>query len=271
MAQGCTDRVGSRQRRSVRNLATHRLLTNIVGIANRLARVSRVDDQINLAVLDRIQHMRLPLLHLVNCRASQSSFADGLLCAIGCDQCEAAINQAPMPRRGGGFFPLDWFANKVDVWRSRDPTPAHLLRDVFEQASGYEEARRLLSETAIAAPAIFSLVGCRGGELSVIERTENATHVHDGARASANAWQAPAWSGRARGAENSARVRQLSALPSGPTEDLQWLTAPVLNDTTRLAAVFTPASGRILAQGFAGVAPATAVLRASLAVNPMAS
>ena len=58
----------------------------------------------------------------------------GVLQAMAPGRFAAAINQAPMPRRGGGFMPLDWFANKVDVWRSRDATPAHLLRDVFEQA-----------------------------------------------------------------------------------------------------------------------------------------
>lgn len=189
----------------------------------------------------------------------------GVLQAIAPGRFAAAINQAPMPRRGGGFFPLDWFANKVDVWRSRAITPAHLLRQVFEEEAGFAEARHRLAETPIAAPAIFSIVGCRPTELCIIERTQTAAHIHDGGRACANAWQAPAWSGRARGAENAARVRQLSALASGPTVDLRWLRAPVLNDTTRLAAVFTPATGDLLAQGFAGEVPATGVLRETLA------
>lgn len=191
----------------------------------------------------------------------------GVLQAIAPGRFAAAINQAPMPRRGGGFFPLDWFANKVDVWRSRAITPAHLLRQVFEEVASFAEARRRLAETPIAAPAIFSIVGCRPAELCIIERTETAVHIHDGARACANAWQAPSWSGRARGAENTARVRQLAALASGPTFDLQWLAAPVLNATTRLAAVFTPATGEILAQGFAGEMPATAVLRETLCTH----
>jgi len=184
----------------------------------------------------------------------------GVLQATAPGRFAAALNQAPMPRRGGGFLPLDWFANKVDVWRSTEPTPAHLLRDVFEQAESFAEARRRLSETPIAAPAIFSLVGCRAGDLCVIERTEKATHVHDGARAAANAWQAPVWSGRARGADNAGRVRQLSVLPSAPTENFDWLAPPVLNATTRLAAVFAPSTGKVLAQGFAGEQPATSTL-----------
>ena len=184
----------------------------------------------------------------------------GVLQATAPGRFAAALNQAPMPRRGGGFLPLDWFANKVDVWRSREATPAHLLRDVFEQAESFAEARRRLSETPIASPAIFSLVGCRAGELCIIERTEHATHVHDGARATANAWQAPVWSGRARGADNAERVRQLSVLPSAPTENFDWLAPPVLNATTRLAAVFMPSTGKLLAQGFAGEQPVTRTL-----------
>lgn len=191
----------------------------------------------------------------------------GVLQAMAPGRFAAAINQAPMPRRGGGFMPLDWFANKVDVWRSREATPAHVLRDVFEQVATYAEARHRLCETPLAAPAIFSLVGCKAGELCIIERTEAAVHVHDGVRATANAWQAPAWSGRARGAENSGRVRQLSVLPAGSTDDFDWLEAPVLNATTRLAAVFGPATGRIRAQGFAGLTPATACLAAELPTN----
>lgn len=187
----------------------------------------------------------------------------GVLQAIAPGRFAAALNQAPMPRRGGGFLPLDWFANKVDVWHSTDVTPAHLLREVFEQAETFAEARRRLSETPIAAPAIYSLVGCQAGELCVIERTERAIHVHDGARAAANAWQAPAWSGRARGLDNADRVRQLSALPSTATENFDWLAPPVLNATTRLAAVFTPSTGNLLAQGYAGEHPATRALSLS--------
>lgn len=188
----------------------------------------------------------------------------GVLQAIAPGRFAAAINQAPMPRSGGGLLPLDWLANKIMVWRSTDTTPAHLLRDVFEQAETFVMARQRLIETPIASPAIFSLVGCHANELAVIERSERGVHVHDGARAAANAWQAPNWHGRARGKESSGRVRQLLARDSAPTTDLAWLAPPVLNETTRLAAVFTPANGRFLARGFAGMAPVTAALSGAL-------
>jgi hypothetical protein len=190
----------------------------------------------------------------------------GVLQATAPGRFAAAINQAPMPRRGGGLLPLDWLANKVGVWRSQDPTPAHLLRHVFEQSPDFEDARQRLSETPIASPAIFSVVGCRPGQLCIIERTENGAHIHDGARATANAWQAPAWSGRPRGLENAERVRQLSALPPVSTEDFSWLHPPVLNATTRLAAIFIPATGYFRAQGFAGEQAATKMLASPLAI-----
>jgi hypothetical protein len=181
----------------------------------------------------------------------------GVLQANAPGRFAAAINQAPMPHRGGGLLPLDWLANKIEVWRSTNTTPAHLLRNVFEQAATFAEARQQLTDTPISTPAIFSLVGCRPDELCIIERTETAAHVHDGARAAANTWQAPNWSGRPRGLDSTGRVRQLTTHSHGETRDLDWLQPPVLNDTTRLAAIMVPGSGTLLAQGFEGLAPAT--------------
>lgn len=188
----------------------------------------------------------------------------GVLQAMATGRFAAAINQAPMPNRGGGLLPLDWLVNKVDVWRSRARTPAHLLRDVFERSPDYGDAKRRLTETPLASPTIFSLVGCHAGQTCVIERTEDDAHVHDGVRATANAWQAPAWTGRCRGDDNAVRVRQLVALPSAEISDFSWLEPPVLNANTRLAAIFIPATGEAHAQGFAGKVAATKVLSLTL-------
>lgn len=191
----------------------------------------------------------------------------GVLQAMAPGRFAAALNQAPMPRRGGGLMPLDWLANKVDVWRSRAATPAHLLRDVVERAAHFDDAVRQLAETPIAAPAIFSVAGCRAQDVCIIERSERDTELHHGARATANAWMAPNWSGRPRGVENTARTRQLAALRAGATTDFAWLSPPVLNPTTRLAAIFNASCGQYRAQGYAGESPATAVLTAHLASN----
>jgi len=175
----------------------------------------------------------------------------GVLQAMSPGRFAAAINQAPMLHRGGGLPPLDWLANKVAVWRNGASSPAHLLRHAFERSATYRDARAILIEEPVAAPVIFSLVGTRPDELTIIERTEQATRVHDGARAAANAWSTPNWTGHARGEQNAERARQLARLPDGATVTFDWLHPPVLNSLTRLAAVFTPASGRVLARGLA--------------------
>lgn len=185
----------------------------------------------------------------------------GVLQASAPARFAAAINQAPMARRGGGFYPLDWLANKVEVWRSRAITPAHLLRAVFEEASDFSAARSRLIETEIAAPAIFSLVGITADELCIVERTEVAAHVHDGRQAAANMWQAPGWRGRARGFDSRGRARQMMGLSDTPLEDFAWLAAPILNPLTRVAMAANPATGRLVAQGFEGEQEVTAVLR----------
>jgi len=181
----------------------------------------------------------------------------GILQATAPGRFTAAMNQAPMHQRRGELLPLDWLANKIEAWRSTNTTPAHLLRSVFEQADTFAEARRRLTETPISTPAIFSLVGCRPAERCIIERTETASHVHNGARAAANAWQAPNWSGRARGLDSTDRVHQLTTHGQGKTLDFNWLQPPVLTDTTRVTAALAPASGTLLAQGFDGLTPAT--------------
>ncbi|MCB1509350.1 MAG: hypothetical protein KDJ36_00470 [Hyphomicrobiaceae bacterium] len=184
----------------------------------------------------------------------------GVLQASAPGRFAAAINQAPMPMRGGGIYPFDWLANKIRLWRTPHDTPAHLLRTVFEHAADYAAARRALIETPIAAPAIYALAGCREGELAIIERTEDAAHVHDGASAAANAWAAPGWRGRERGSDSAGRAAEMRALDAGFGEPVEWLRPPILNARTRLAMIAEPATGRLVAQGFAGPLPVTATL-----------
>ena len=185
----------------------------------------------------------------------------GVLQAMAPGRFAGAINQAPMPRRGGGFMPLDWLMNKVDVWHTRGITPAHLMRDIFETAATFAEARARLIEVPVAAPVIFSLVGCGPGELCIIERQGANAHVHTGVRAAANAWLAPQWHGRARGADSPGRTRQMLELQDGNVDDFGWLRPPIRNSLTRLAMVARPASGRLIAQGFEAEGPVTQVLR----------
>ena len=184
----------------------------------------------------------------------------GILQAMAPGRFAAAINQAPMRKLGGGLYPLDWAANKARVWRLKHLPPAHLLRQVFETAGSYEMARKMLIETPIAAPVIFSLAGLGPDETCIIERTETEAHVHDGVRGAANHWQAHGWHGRPRGEKSADRVAQIMDQPIAFDGSWPWLSSPILNDRTRLVMVANPSTGRLLAQGFEADGPATEVL-----------
>ena len=77
----------------------------------------------------------------------------------------------------------------------------------------------------------------------------------------ANTWISSDWSGHPRGKDNPGRMAQFERLKPAAIDDFAWLKPPVLNSRTRLAACFTPADGRLLAQGFEAMQPATALLR----------
>ena len=185
----------------------------------------------------------------------------GVLQAMAPGRFSAALNQAPMPKSGGGLYPIDWMANKIKVWKTSNETPAHVLRSVFESAQSFAEARRLLIETPIASPAIYSLAGTKPDELCIIDRTETEAFVRDGPGAAANSWQAEDWFGRDRGNDNPGRSQQMLRDIVEPCahidNDFAWLKPPILNERTRLAMIADAALGTILARGFEKREPAT--------------
>ncbi|HUB85747.1 MAG TPA: hypothetical protein VL971_08640, partial [Rhizomicrobium sp.] len=67
---------------------------------------------------------------------------NGVLQAMAPDRFAAAINQAPMRRRGAGYAG-DWLSARVAVSKSVALPPAHLLRRVFETAPDYSVAKDL--------------------------------------------------------------------------------------------------------------------------------
>ncbi len=183
----------------------------------------------------------------------------GVLQAMAPGRFSAALNQAPM-RRPIGLFAIDWAANKARVWSRPHPTPAHLLRQVFEVARDFEEASKLLTESPIASPCIYVLAGLSARDSAVIERTEEHSEVHRGPGVAANHWQATGWRGSARGQDSTGRAERLCNLAPDFSDLSSWLVPPVLNPLTRLALVADAKEGRILAQGFEREAPATAPL-----------
>jgi hypothetical protein len=180
----------------------------------------------------------------------------GILQAMAPGRFAAALNQAPMRKPLGGYY-LDWAVNRARVWSMAHPTPAHLLREVFETAPTFTEAKRMLTERPISTPAIFSLAGVRPAEAAVIERCETEARVHEGSNATANHWQAPGWHGHTRGNDSAGRARLMHAVATDLDRRFAWLAPPILNWNTRLVMVADAGCGRLVAQGFEAMRPAT--------------
>ncbi len=173
----------------------------------------------------------------------------GVLQVMAPGRFSAALNQAPM-RKATGLYYMDWASNRRRVWGMPHPTPAHLLRDVSEKAETFADARRMLCQAPISTPAIFTLAGLAASELAVIERTETDFTMREGAQVAANHWESAGWQGHARGIDSPGRAREMSAVAPELDKTFPWLTAPVLNDQTRLVMVADAKEGHLVAQGY---------------------
>jgi hypothetical protein len=191
----------------------------------------------------------------------------GVLQANAPGRFAAALNQAPMRKPLGRFY-LDWAVNRARVWRMPHLTPAHLLREVFETARDFAEAKRMLSERPISTPAIFSLAGVAPAEMAIIERSETEARVHEGSNVTANHWQAVGWRGHARGRDSAGRARQMHTVTPDLEPGFAWLKPPILNDNTRLVMIADAAQGRMVAQGFEEMRAATQPLELSSEAIP---
>ena len=173
----------------------------------------------------------------------------------------AALNQAPM-RFTAGVLPVDWVVGRAKLWQTPHPTAAHVLRRAFDTSQSYAEAKDLLTNAPIAAPAIYSLAGVAADETCVIERTETAARVFEGEAVAANHWQPEPpgqydWRGRSRGVDSKGRAALMPGLEADLNADFSWLQWPVLNSHTRLAMVADAAEGRLVAQGYEADGAAT--------------
>ena len=192
----------------------------------------------------------------------------GALTALAPGRFAAAVNQAPLRRRTHGRLLrlYDLLANAWATLRhSRAIPPDQLLRRVFEQASDYDSARRMLESTPIARPVIYTLAGCRSGERCVIERTEDDFNTRTDDHGAANDWldSTPMWEGRIgaskvftstfqEAAEASRARREGLAHWRGSfaRDSFGWIAPPVLNPYTRIAVEMNPARGIIRAVGY---------------------
>ena len=143
--------------------------------------------------------------------------------------------------------------------------PDQLLRRVFEEASSYADARRMLETTPVARPVIYTLAGCRADERCVIERTEDGFKTRTDDHGAANDWldSTPLWEGRIgaskvltcsfeEAAQLSRARREGLALWGGSfaRDSFGWVAPPVLNPYTRIAVEMNPARGVIRAVGY---------------------
>jgi hypothetical protein len=191
----------------------------------------------------------------------------GVFNAMAPGRFSAAINQAPMRKQHLGFAG-DWIKNRTIVRAENGIPPAHLLRQVFEQANNYQEAREMLCKTPVALPVIFILAGTRAGEACVIERLERAFEVRDlQAEPHVNASNhftshfsgvGPGW--WPREIDSFGRYRQ-SAQVAGhdllEVTNFDWLRPPMLNANTRLCLIADASAKRLMVQGFEGSATVT--------------
>ncbi len=184
----------------------------------------------------------------------------GVATAMAPGRFAAAINQPPMRKWTSSCW-LDWGINRIRLWRRRALPPVHLLRQVFDSCRTFDEAKTTLSEMPISMPAFFTLVGTEPGEGCVIERMEGEVVVRDSPATCANHWVSMSEPGRIRGVDSEGRYAAMDANrdQAGLKATFDWVSAPILNPTTRLAVIANPATGRLNVQGWENEAPATAV------------
>jgi hypothetical protein len=179
-----------------------------------------------------------------------------------------AINQAPMRMHKRGMVG-DWMKNRIAVRGGVGTPPAHLLRHVLETAPDYATARKMLSETRLAVPAIFILSGIRADEGCIVERVEDAAGVRplDGAAVCvANHFESPldrngiGW--RARPIDSIGRAACARALRDDEfATDFGWFKPPIANGNSRLAFNANAATGTLALMGTDGTRPVTQVFR----------
>ncbi len=185
----------------------------------------------------------------------------GVITAMAPGRFAVALNQPPLARSRLSL-PLDWLLGRIAVWRSATLPPAHLLRQVCETCATYEDAKRALATTPLCVPALFTIAGTLPGEGCVIERTRNAAALREMPAAIANHWVAIAERGLPRTPDSPDRQRHMEAVLA---DGCEWLTPPIINRDTRMAAVMNPARSDLWVQGWERSGPATAALMLDIA------
>ncbi len=168
----------------------------------------------------------------------------GVLNGLAPGRFAITINQAPVPKKGGGFVG-DWLAARKDMFASYGMPAPLLLRKVFEECSTYKEAVEMLATTPLCIPALFTVAGTEPGEHCVIERMHRDVRIHEETACIANNWLNEDWKGHDRPEKSRERHAAMAAGKATFKGDFDWLVPPVMNDKTRLAFEANPRTGSL--------------------------
>jgi hypothetical protein len=184
----------------------------------------------------------------------------GAATALAPGRFAAALNQAPTASHRLGRIG-DWAVNRWGGWRAGRTPPAALLRRVFEECVGFDDAARLLAETPLSTPAIYTLAGVESGIGVVIERQETAAQVHRAPFCVSNHWLSVGFTGRPRSNHSRDRLDMMRGRMAAAADGVAWLATPMRDAAARLAISANAATGELTVQNFEGGAPTTCVLR----------
>jgi hypothetical protein len=191
----------------------------------------------------------------------------GVLTATAPGRFAACLNQAPLWRRTRHPWLriYDVALNALSTWSLPHIPPDQLLRQTFEECRTFKEAKARLETTPVARPAIYVLVGCGKNERCVIERTEEGYSSRDHETSAANDWlpSHEPWEARVGGdlamtcsyeeaADRSRARREAIGAWNGSFagESFAWVTPPILNPYTRIAAEMCPARATLRVVGY---------------------
>ncbi len=192
----------------------------------------------------------------------------GMFNGMAAGKFAASLNQAPMQQHGLTFVG-DWAKNRYQTWHSNALPPAHLLRRVFETANTYDEAKKLLTETPIALPVIYTLCGTAPHQACVIERIEHDAAIRDitGDRVTASNQFETRLNKLGKGwlpreIDSPGRMRKSCEIPISSMDDkFSWFVAPIANAHSCLAMTANAATGKLAVMGVKGSQAVTNVFR----------
>jgi hypothetical protein len=184
----------------------------------------------------------------------------GAATALAPGRFAGGLNQAPRAKHRLGRIG-SWALSRWQVWRNGRVPPAQLLRRVFDTSATFEDAVRMLTETPISQPAIFTLASAEPARGVVIERLEATTKVHPAPVCVTNRWLAHGLIGRARSVHGRDPFDMMRGRMAASAGGIAWLATPMRGSATRLAVTANAATGEVTVQGFEGGAPVTSVLR----------